>query len=107
MLYHWYELSHAAVRPARAAAGNTQAFFENPFNPLAHTSMGRHAAAACEVFERTTRRYGRPTFGIETTRVDEHEVAVREEVVWQRPFCRLVRFERGISTARANQDSKL
>ncbi|MBU1213339.1 MAG: polyhydroxyalkanoate depolymerase, partial [Alphaproteobacteria bacterium] len=67
----------------------------------------RHAAAACEVFERTTRRYGRPTFGIETTRVDGHEVAVREEVVWQRPFCRLVRFERGISTARANQDSKL
>ncbi|MBU2581600.1 MAG: polyhydroxyalkanoate depolymerase [Alphaproteobacteria bacterium] len=107
MLYHWYELSHAAVRPARAAAGNTQAFFENPFNPLAHTSMGRHAAAACEVFERTTRRYGRPSFGIESTRVDGERVPVCEEVVWQRPFCRLVRFRRGIDSERAGRDPRI
>lgn len=107
MLYHWFELSHAAVRPARAAAGNTEAFFKNPFNPLTHTSIGRHAAAACEVFERTTRRYVKPEFGIDTTRVDGVEVPVREHVVWQRPFCRLLRFSRGIPTERAARDPKL
>ena len=49
MLYHWYELAHSAVKPARAAADAGRLFFKNPFNPLTHTSVGRHAAAACEV----------------------------------------------------------
>jgi poly(3-hydroxybutyrate) depolymerase len=31
-------------------------FFNNPFNLLTHTRFGWHAAAAGEVFERTTRR---------------------------------------------------
>ena len=97
MLYHWYEFGHAAVRPARAAAGNTQAFFENPFNPLSHTSMGRHAAAVCEVFERTTRRYGKPEFGLPTTRIGFRDVDVTERVVWSKPFCNLLHFSRSAS----------
>ena len=90
MLYHWYEISHAAVKPARVAADAGKLFFNHPFNPLTHTSVGRSAAAACEVFERTTRRYDKPTFGLGTTTVDGQEVAVHEEVVWARPFCRLM-----------------
>ena len=69
-------------------------FFKNPFNPLTHTSVGRSAAAACEVFERTTRRYDKPVFGITSTIVDGEQLAVNEEVVWQRPFCKLIRFKR-------------
>jgi poly(3-hydroxybutyrate) depolymerase len=91
MLYHWYELGHAAVRPARAAAGSYRLLLSNPFNPMMHTSMARHTAAALEVFERTTRRYDRPSFRIQETTVDGFNVAVREEVVWQHPFCRVVR----------------
>ena len=94
MLYHWYVAGHAAVRPARAAADNTGMFFRNPFNPLTHTTVGRSAAAACEVFERTTRRYDKPVFGIERTIVDGESLDVTEEVVWQRPFCKVVRFKR-------------
>jgi poly(3-hydroxybutyrate) depolymerase len=94
MLYHWYELSHAAVRPARVAADAGRLFFRHPFNPLTHTPVGRHAAAACEVFERTTRRYGRPEYGIAHTKVDGAKVDVHEEVVWRRPFCRLLHFAR-------------
>ncbi len=100
-------MSHAAVRPARAAADSCRFFFNNPFNPLSHTSMGRHAAAACEVFERTTRRYDKPDFGIGQTVVDGQSVAVTEEVVWQRPFCRLVHFKRAIAPERAAKDSRL
>ncbi len=96
MLYHWYEISHAAVKPARVAADAGKLFFNHPFNPLTHTSVGRSAAAACEVFERTTRRYDKPVFGLGTTLVDGQEVAVHEEVVWQRPFCRLIRFRRDV-----------
>lgn len=96
MLYHWYEMSHAALKPARAVAESVRYIFESPFNPFAHTSVGRHAAAACEVFERTTRRYDKPVFGIDTTEIDSRAVAVTEEVVWQRPFCRLIHFRRDL-----------
>lgn len=107
MLYHWYELSHAAVRPARAAADSCRLLLSNPFNPLMHTPVGRHAAAALEVFERTTRRYDKPRFGITTCRVDERDVPVSEEVVWQHPFCRIVHFKRELPAHRAERDPRL
>ena len=100
MLYHWYELGHVAVRPARAAAGTVRMFFNHPLNPLAHTVLGRHAAAASAVFERTTRRYDKPEFGIASVEIDGRRVSVREEVVWEAPFCRLIRFVRDIPEAR-------
>jgi len=107
MLYHWYELGHAAVKPARVASHSIGLFFNNPFNPLTHTSMGRHAAAACEVFERTTRRYDKPEFDLPTTTVDGETVAVTEETVWQRSFCRLKKFSRDIDPERAARDPKI
>ena len=107
MLYHWYELGHAAVRPVRAAAGSARLLLSNPFNPLTHTSVARHTAAALEVFERTTRRYDKPGYRIDRTRVDGMEVGVSEEVVWQHPFCRLVHFKRNIAPARAARDPRL
>lgn len=94
MLYHLYELSHAAVRPARAAAETYKSLLTNPFNPLSHSQFGQHAAAACEVFERTTRRYEKPEFGLKTTQINAQTVAVEERVVWRKPFCRLVEFKR-------------
>src|SRR5581483_6055014 len=103
LLYHWYELGRAAFRPARAAADSCRLFF-NPLNPLTHTPVGRSAVAACEVFERATRRYSKPEFGITRTRGDGHSVRVAEEVAWQTPFCRLVHFKRDISPARAARD---
>ncbi len=96
MLYHWFELGQAACRPARVAADTCRLLLNNPFNPVGHTAFGRSVNAACEVFERTTRRYGRPTFGICETAVDGKPVAVREEVLLERPFCRLVHFDREI-----------
>ncbi len=107
MLYHWYELGHAAVRPARVAADSYRYMLRHPLNPMTHTSMGRHTAAALEVFERTTRRYGKPEFGINATRVDGAAVSVTEEVVWQRPFCKLVHFRRDVAPERAARDPKL
>ena len=107
MLYHWYELGHAAVRPARVAADSCRLMLTNPFNPLTHTSIGRHAAAALEVFERTTRRYGKPSFGLTQTTVDRTPTRVHEEVVWRHPFCRLVHFRRDVPEARRARDPRL
>ena len=79
VLYHWYELGRAAFRPARVAADSCRLFF-NPLNPLSHTHVGRSAIAACEVFERATRRYGKPDFGVTQTRIGSTSVNVTEEV---------------------------
>jgi poly(3-hydroxybutyrate) depolymerase len=106
VLYHWYELSRAAFRPARVAADSCRLFL-NPFNPLSHTPVGRSAVAACEVFERATRRYDKPSFGVHHTKVGSASVKVSEQVVWQSPFCRLVHFKRDIDPARAAEHPRL
>lgn len=107
MLYHLYELSHAVLTPARAAAEHLRMFIENPFNPISHTPAGRHASAAFEVFERTTRRYEKPEFNLPTTRIGNRTVSVTEEVVWQRPFCRLIHFRRDMPMAQRAADPKV
>ena len=103
--YQLYELNHAAMSPFRAAADATRLYFQNPLNPLAHTPFGRGVAAAAELFERTTRRYGKPEFGIVETTVRGQRVPVNERVVWQRPFCRLLHFEK--TTGRGDQPKLL
>src|SRR5690606_24099398 len=61
---------------------------------------------ACELFERTTRRYGKPEFGLATTRIGGEEVAVTEKIVWSRPFCDVISFDRD-SEAAASQPKLL
>ncbi|MGB8276625.1 MAG: polyhydroxyalkanoate depolymerase [Methylovirgula sp.] len=92
--YQWHEMAYLAVAPARAMSGITRLWFNNPANPLAHTHMGRNMAASAELFERLTRRYGKPAFGVDTVTIDGVSVPVHETVVWQRTFCKLVHFER-------------
>ena len=43
---------------------------------MSDTPFGRSVAAAAELFERTTRRYGKPEFGITSTEVDGKPIAV-------------------------------
>ncbi|TIL34459.1 MAG: polyhydroxyalkanoate depolymerase [Mesorhizobium sp.] len=106
MFYQLYELNHAAVQPARVYADAVRMFYTNPLNPFAHTSWGRSVAATAELFERTTRRYSKPQFGLIRTVVDWKSVAVTEKTVWSRPFCNLLRFERAVPAGR-RPDPKL
>src|SRR5689334_10338585 len=69
-MYWLWELSYAALNPARAAAA--------------------------ELFERSTRRYGRPEWEIRSTTVGGVQVPVHISTAWERPFCRLLHFERAI-----------
>jgi poly(3-hydroxybutyrate) depolymerase len=92
--YWFYEMGQAALDPARAFADAGRLFFKNPANPWSHTQVGKTFAAACEVFERSTRRYGRPDWNIDSTVVGGERVPVHIEAVWERPFCRLLHFER-------------
>ncbi|WP_292198468.1 polyhydroxyalkanoate depolymerase, partial [Mesorhizobium sp.] len=106
MFYQLYELNHAALQPARLYADAVRFFYSNPLNPVSHTALGRSVAAAAELFERTTRRYGKPEFGLTKAVVDWKSVDVAERTVWSKPFCNLVRFERQLPAGR-KPDPKL
>jgi len=96
MFYQLYELNHAAMAPFRAAADVMRMAYANPLNPWSQTPFGRTIAASLEMFERTTRRYGKPEFGLPETVIDSKKVKVREEIVWSRPFCNLLHFSRNL-----------
>jgi len=106
-LYWFYEMSHAALNPSRAWADLTRLYFKNPANPLSYTTFGKSIAAACELFERSTRRYGRPEWGIDSTLVSGERVPVHVSTIWERPFCKLVHFERLFEHAPKRPQPKL
>ncbi|MGE0060599.1 MAG: polyhydroxyalkanoate depolymerase [Xanthobacteraceae bacterium] len=106
-LYWMYELGQAALNPARAVADATRLYFKNPANPFAHTTYGKSVAAAAELFERTTRRYRQPGWDIEETTVGGEHIPVRINSVWERPFCKLLHFERVFSRPPRRPQPKL
>jgi poly(3-hydroxybutyrate) depolymerase len=107
MLYHLYELNQAALSPARATADAYRLLFRNPLNPAAYTPLGRSAAAVLELFERSTRRYPKPSWSIDQIEIRGRKVAVRKHVVISKPFCNLIHFERNLSAWRRRRDPKL
>jgi poly(3-hydroxybutyrate) depolymerase len=99
----FYEMAHAVLGPARAASDAMRLFYRNPLNPLTHTVYGRSVSAACELFERVTRRYGKPIFDLPQTMVNGQPVDVIERVVWRAPFCNLIHFDRALPVNLAPQ----
>jgi poly(3-hydroxybutyrate) depolymerase len=97
--YWLYEISQAALNPSRAWADAARLFFKNPANPLSYTVLGKTVAAGMELFERSTRRYGKPDWNIDSALVGGERVPVRLSTVWEQPFCRLLHFERAFDRA--------
>ena len=103
--YQLYELNHAALTPMRAAADMFDLFLKNPLNPMGQTPLARNWRAGLELFERTTRRYAKPSFDLPTTLVGGTRVPVVERIAWSKPFCDLIHFERQLE--RPRKDPKL
>ena len=106
-MYWLYEMGHAALDPVRAFADATRLYYRNPVNPFAHTTYGKSIAASMELFERLTRRYGRPDWQIESTSIGGERVPVHINVVWERAFCQLLHFERAFSRVPRRPQPKL
>lgn len=94
MLYHAYELNHAAVAPLRQLADINKRLCQSPLNPLSYTWTGKNISAACDLFEAVTRRYEKPAWGLDETTINGVPVPVQERVIWQKPFARLLHFTR-------------
>ncbi len=94
MIYELHEMQHAATAPLRYWAETSQQLFTNPFSPLAYLPQSGRVAAGSELLARVARRYEKPEFGLGHTVIDGEAVAVSEEIVSEKPFCRLLRFKR-------------
>jgi len=96
VLYQLYELNYNAARPLHFFAQTLQTVLKNPFVPGGRSNFGRLLGATAEMIERSTRRFVKPSFGLDETRIDGDAVAVTEETVLSKPFCHLRHFARAV-----------
>jgi len=96
MLYALHELAYTSAQPFRLGAQLARSFWKSPLNPAGDTALGRTAYASAELFESVTRRYGKPAWGLETLTINDKTVRTVEQVVWQSPWVKMVRFARNV-----------
>jgi poly(3-hydroxybutyrate) depolymerase len=97
MLYDAYQAQCDILEPARLMAAAARDLIERaaaPWEWLGGTPLLRGAAAALNMFSNGGIRHERPEFGIDKVMVGGEEVAVSEDVVKARPFCRLLHFRK-------------
>ncbi len=93
MLYSAYELQRNWLAGAGAMASLGAEMLQSPASPWAHFG-GPVMGSALEVFAHAASTRGKPAFGLTETIVGGETVAVREEIVLQKPFGQLKRFVR-------------
>jgi poly(3-hydroxybutyrate) depolymerase len=94
MLYDAYEFQRSMLNSASAMASFGAGMLHNPANPFSYFGGGQVLASALEVFAHAAAPRGKPAFGITSIEVAGQAVAVREEIVLQKPFGQLKHFRR-------------
>ncbi|MFM2342961.1 MAG: polyhydroxyalkanoate depolymerase, partial [Pseudomonadota bacterium] len=94
MLYQFYETQRALLSPFAEFASATAKLYSHPLSPFAQSPGAERMAAGFDLLHRLTKEYEKPGFEITSVKVDGIDVAVQEQVVEARPFCRLLRFKR-------------
>jgi poly(3-hydroxybutyrate) depolymerase len=105
--YLGYELAHAFIAPMRFWSTAARLGLDNPFSPMSLNPFAKNISAGLEVFESLTKRYSKPSFGINETSINGLKVGVTEHVVLGKPFCNLLRFERDEEVASKRNDPKV
>lgn len=94
MLYYLNDLRSLSFKGGRGAATTLKKALDNPYSPFSYMPGSRALSAACELFERTTRRFGKPAFEIESVSIEGRSYDIEEEVIMERPFCHLIHFKK-------------
>ncbi len=94
MLYQLHEMQRAVLNPMTKWAEAGAKMYSNPFSPLAHMPVSRRVAAGFELLYRLGKEYEKPEFGIKTVRCGDREIAISEEIVDTKPFCKLIHFRK-------------
>jgi poly(3-hydroxybutyrate) depolymerase len=99
MLYAMHEFNYAVLSPWNLMAQANLAALSSPWNAFAGHPLHSHLAASNDLFTRMTRRYEKPEFGITEILEDGHSIAIAQKTVIERPFCRLLHFNRADAPA--------
>jgi poly(3-hydroxybutyrate) depolymerase len=94
MLYQLHEMHKTLLSPLVQWAEASSKLFTNPVSPFAHTPFAQRIAAGYELMFRLGKEYEKPAFGINHTEVDGVRTAIIEDVVLDKPFCRLLHFRK-------------
>ncbi len=108
MLYQTYEMIHNLMRPYRALAILGGKMLKHPMNVFGDTNAGKATAAALDLFESTTRRYGKPEWVVENPVIADNVTAkLTIKTVKQKPFCNLLHFKRTAPLLKERKDPKV
>ncbi len=99
MLYQAYQAHSDIMVPVRAWAGMAVAAAGKSLAGLSDNRVLRNLTAAYELIARAGLTHERPAFGIDTVKVGNREVAIREERALVTPFGTLLHFKKDIDTA--------
>ena len=94
MLYQLYETQRAMMAPFAEFASASAKLYSHPLSPFNHAPMAQRVAAGLDLMHRLAKEYEKPQFEITQATVGGVEVAVQEQEVIVKPFCRLLRFKR-------------
>jgi poly(3-hydroxybutyrate) depolymerase len=94
MLYAMHEAQRAMLGPWTYGAESVARMFSEPDSWLSTWPGAARIAAAAELTYRIGKDYEKPAFGIHSVEANGREVAVLERVAIDKPFCRLLHFQR-------------
>ncbi|MBU3719701.1 MAG: polyhydroxyalkanoate depolymerase [Burkholderiaceae bacterium] len=94
MLYQLHELQRSILHPISNLASAGAHLYSNPYSPLSYTPFSRRLAATFDLVHRIGKDYEKPAFGISETPIDGTAVPIIERVIAEKPFCKLIHFER-------------
>ncbi len=94
MLYQLHEMNRTLLSPLIQWAEASSKLFTNPVSPFAHTPFAQRIAAGYELMFRLGKEYEKPAFDITSTEVNGVKTAVIENVVVDKPFCKLLHFRK-------------
>jgi len=101
MLYQAYEAQRALMSPFSEFASASAKLYNHPMSPFAHMPGAQRLSAGFDLAHRLTKEYEKPAFNIHSVNVGETSVAVQEQLVIDKPFCKLIRFKRFTDDAQA------
>ena len=94
MLYQIYETQRSVMEPFADLAHTAAKMYSNPLNPFGQSQLAHRVSAGYELMHRLGKDYEKPTFGIQTVKVNQTDVAIHERIEIDKPFCELRRFKR-------------
>jgi poly(3-hydroxybutyrate) depolymerase len=92
MIYHLYQANMDLLDPIRLVSKSTSQFMRKPWPGTEHNFTVKVIASALELLGDAGTTHRRPSFEIDTVRVGNRLVAVREEAAFATPFGTLLHF---------------